>query len=383
MHETVLLGAGASAEADVPTAKSMTERIIRHFIPDNSRYEWRLLRYAVGGLLYNVGAQGGNPLEGIDVEELFSVIEFLGRRTESETAAFVGSWHDFLTRLEQQIVRDEVAREEHRAAQDLRMSIRTGGVGQLFSQEPYDRRRSEGEEFRNLAGLMLEALVELVVVPHPAKVEHLHPLLQRANGGKLTIATLNYDNCVELAAETVGVPLETGVDEWSTTGAITFNPSDIQFLKLHGSINWRLVASRRTDDRPIQQEELHEVDWHFYLREPKGEMFYPGANRPGLLFGAGNKLRPEGPFLSLLQAFSGALAQSSIATIVGYSFRDPHINAEIARWINGDLARRVRVIDPGFEWSPVPFAQELRQGLGTRLEQMDVYAGEGLAAVYH
>lgn len=382
MHETGLLGAGASAEADVPTAKSMTDRIVEHFIPDTSRYEWRLLRYAIGGLLYNAGAQGRNPLEGVDVEDLFSVIEFLGQRADSEAAPFVGSWHDFLTRLEQQVVREEVAREERRAADDLRMSLELGRTGPLFSREPYDRRRTEGEEFRKLAGLMLEALAELVVVRDDSKVRHLRPLLGRAKEGGLTLATLNYDNCIELAAQTLDVSLETNVDEWSTTGAISLSPSRVQLLKLHGSINWRLVASRRTDERPIQQEELHEVEWHFYMKEHRGRRVYRRANRPGLLFGAGNKLRPEGPFLSLLRAFSEALAHSSLTTIVGYSFRDPHINAEIARWLNGDVSRRLRVIDPGFEWSSVQFAQELRQGLGSRLEQMDTYAGEGLATAY-
>ena len=72
-----------------------------------------------------------------------------------------------------------------------------------------------------------------------------------------------------------------------------------------------------------------------------------GAN-PALVFGLGSKLRSDGPFLAMLVEFDRLLASTEWLTIVGYSFRDDHINAALTRWMNGS-ARRLSVIDPDIE----------------------------------
>lgn len=73
-----------------------------------------------------------------------------------------------------------------------------------------------------------------------------------------------------------------------------------------------------------------------------------GAN-PALVFGLGSKLRSDGPFLAMLVEFDRLLASTEWLTIVGYSFRDDHINAALTRWMNGSSARRLSVIDPDIE----------------------------------
>ncbi|MGC5223710.1 hypothetical protein ACPW96_14115 [Micromonospora sp. DT81.3] len=73
-----------------------------------------------------------------------------------------------------------------------------------------------------------------------------------------------------------------------------------------------------------------------------------GAN-PAMVFGANSKLRSDGPFLAMLVELDSLLAHTEWLTIVGYSFRDAHINRALTRWMNGDAAKRLSVIDPEVE----------------------------------
>jgi hypothetical protein len=68
-----------------------------------------------------------------------------------------------------------------------------------------------------------------------------------------------------------------------------------------------------------------------------------------MVFGQGSKLRSDGPFLAMLVEFDRMLAETEWLTVIGYSFRDDHINAALTRWLNGDRAQRISVIDPSVE----------------------------------
>jgi len=72
-------------------------------------------------------------------------------------------------------------------------------------------------------------------------------------------------------------------------------------------------------------------------------------DRPAVIFGAGNKLRAGGPYRSLLQHFEERLEGSQALLIVGYSFRDAHVNAILTEWVNADHARRMVVLDKSAE----------------------------------
>jgi hypothetical protein len=58
-------------------------------------------------------------------------------------------------------------------------------------------------------------------------------------------------------------------------------------------------------------------------------------DQPAVVFGEAGKLRSEGPFLELLLAWAAALKRAANLLVVGYSFRDQHVNELIARWFNG------------------------------------------------
>jgi hypothetical protein len=236
----------------------------------------------------------------------------------------------------------------------------------------------EGRIFYQTNEHMVAALKDLVWIDDPEKVEHLNPLINLLRRqGRLAIATLNYDNGVELLAETRGVACETGIDRGSAAGTFDFSGLGLSLLKLHGSIDWIWEDDVRRPDRPMPQSVIHRVGHEEVVK---------GHARPAVIFGQRNKLTAEGPFLDLLRAFREELSRSTLLTVIGYSFRDPHINVFISQWLNAAQDHTIRIVNgPGFEGQAVDYARDL---LGLRLiapQQVAViphYARPGLIQLY-
>lgn len=94
MTEMVLLGAGASIDADVPGSFDMTKSIARRLrAGDGIGRHGHVISFAVGGLMFQRGIRGEDPFDGVDVEELFSAVRLLAERHTLEAAPFIGSWH--------------------------------------------------------------------------------------------------------------------------------------------------------------------------------------------------------------------------------------------------------------------------------------------------
>jgi hypothetical protein len=124
MSEMLLLGAGASVEAEVPGAFAMTEKIVGS-LRSNPRFEKQAhaLSFVVGGLLFEAGKNNINPLKpAINVEDLFNAVQLLSERSTLEASPFIGSWHSFLEELDkiypsqpsgnlQRLIYDAVAKE--------------------------------------------------------------------------------------------------------------------------------------------------------------------------------------------------------------------------------------------------------------------------------
>jgi len=70
--------------------------------------------------------------------------------------------------------------------------------------------------------------------------------------------------------------------------------------------------------------------------------------QPAVVFGQRGKLRTEGPFLEMLNQFAEKLQSCDELVVVGYSFRDDHINEYLRTWLNGPQQRHIVVVDPGF-----------------------------------
>jgi hypothetical protein len=68
---------------------------------------------------------------------------------------------------------------------------------------------------------------------------------------------------------------------------------------------------------------------------------------PGIIFGAGNKLRAKGPFLDLYVEFRAALSEAQRVIIIGYGFVDEHVNELLRQWVErpGKVQKLIRVSD--------------------------------------
>jgi hypothetical protein len=134
-----------------------------------------------------------------------------------------------------------------------------------------------------------------------------------------------------------GAGVHTGIDDWINARVWKWETSaNVKLLKLHGSIDWRWDEPATGDGHMPMQQVVR-------TGEPVED-----ERQPVVLFGQRNKLREEGPFLSLLAEFERALNKASRLIAIGYSFHDAHINTVITRWTRGDKARTILGVDPGF-----------------------------------
>jgi hypothetical protein len=338
----VLLGAGASVDAGLPTSRDMTERLVRRLEEGRG---WRhekerlALNFAVGAMVAHDTGRGASPFAGIDVERLFSAVTMLGELDDLEVTPFVSAWAAPLASIGTDALPPffdsdfiKAVRSEHpgKKPSDLLTKLIRNVAGG----------RSSSEAYRSLRQLMLSQLLELLVVD-PEKVDYLKPLLALGGTHSLTIATLNYDRTVEHMAERAGEPIDTGINAWNGGFDWTWDPERrVRLLKLHGSVDWVL----RGKSDPI------ELRMPPSLFNTASEDFQPNsyADRPALIFGRRDKLTAEGPFLAMLRAFDDALSGCEHLLVVGYSFGDPHINSAIAKWVHACPHGRVDVVDPAF-----------------------------------
>jgi hypothetical protein len=65
-----------------------------------------------------------------------------------------------------------------------------------------------------------------------------------------------------------------------------------------------------------------------------------------VIFGGGNKLTAEGPFMDLFHKFKRLLWKRQHLLVIGYSFRDDHINHLIEHWFTTRKpATKVIIVD--------------------------------------
>jgi hypothetical protein len=250
-------------------------------------------------------ANAGNQDLLVDVERVFSAIELLAEREQLEVSPFVSSWHDGLS--------------------DPQMAPSV---------------------FAELADEIFLRLRDLVII-EPGASDYLAPLvdLGQREGG-LTIATLNYDLTVEQCAGALSVDYDTGMEGWVVYGVWMWREDGIRLLKLHGSIAeaWDKVEHW---DEFMPHQTIYEVD------DPATE-----GQPPVMVFGTRGKLQARGPFLGLLAQFEEFLRDAERLVVVGYSFRDRHVNEAIVRWSHFSTGRKLVVVDPAWPQDHVGLRQD-------------------------
>lgn len=338
-HTTVLLGAGASADAGVPVTMALTPRIV-----DRIENVYRggetahALNVIVGLMVAHNSQLGYGAYGGVEVEKLFSAVQMLAMRDYREAAPFVSAWHPSLEGLGPRAILPPWWATNFVRAMHTDVPYRDEVVAKQFTQGVRLLANGDPEAiFQRLIDQMIEALREELQVD-AANVDYLAPLLNIPDH-PIQIATLNYDASIELLAERAGLTIDRGIENWR--GGYTWRwkkDSDIRLLKLHGSLDWRLgMAKKRTGFGMPQQ--VVKID-------PIADSRWKKDSQLAVIFGEQGKLRSEGPFVAMLGAFDGFLQNSQRLIIVGYSFRDDHINAAIRRWTALPGKRQLVLIDP-------------------------------------
>lgn len=326
-----LLGAGASVDAGLQSSVGLTRAIADRLGRGSYRNPiGQLLHAVIGAMVQHDAGAGGDAFLAPDVERVFSAVTSLKSRETLDISAFVERWNGSL--------------DAATAPAGLPESWANGFRESLSGERAGDRELHDMFElgvaaltqsqswpmFAELEHQMLRALVDSLKVD-PEEVSYLRPMVESSD--LRGIATLNYDTAVEQVCARTGLSVDTGLDRWTGGYGWAWEPDvDVRLLKLHGSLDYVLHHARPTRGA-MSSEHLVPVQ-----REV-------GA-KPALVFGLGSKLRSDGPFLAMLVELDRLLAETEWLSIVGYSFRDTHINAALTRWMNSNTAKRLTVIDP-------------------------------------
>ncbi len=286
----VLLGAGASVDAGVPTSEELQKQLCRDLPP--------LYRH-LSDLIFPTENDTADP------ERVFRALAFLhaleteGRPVDRrdvveslDVARLVGSWRPDIAEF--------LAAEDHTVAGSI--------TGEVID--------SLWDELRN----------KLWIPPLPTRTS-LHYLVDLVSAMRgQTVVTLNYDNALDCVGHFC---LALGFDDgptprdWGAALPGQSRDNTLRIVRLHGSLAWR--RDRASGDvRPATYDELVALSVDGY-RSWNGDT-------PGIIFGAGNKLRADGPYLDLYAELRRELANTKQLIIIGYSFRDEHVNEALRRW---------------------------------------------------
>lgn len=345
---TVLLGAGASVDAGVPVSTQLTRAIAEAV--DIVGRPWRnqtamALNVAIGAIVAHDTARGVGAYDGIDVERLFSAVEMLADRDGVEIAPFVASWNPALTGLgAPKEVPSFWGKKFQKELLDANFST---GIERVFAEgvRAVAGAGDSDSVYRQLGKQMVSALRDCLAIESGAS-DYLAPL---ASGGPspVRVATLNYDRGVELMGESTGKLVSTGLPEWGG-GSLewSFDPAaEVHLLKLHGSIDWVEVVVR-DGPRVIGEERFQRLAERRFEHRDDSDESGGSIGDLGVVFGQRGKLRSEGPFLAMLTEFERWLTQTDRLVVIGYSFRDDHINSLIRRWYNSEPSGGLTIVDP-------------------------------------
>lgn len=412
MRRLILLGAGASAEAGIPTAAKMTAGILAKL--DNSTDSVRIrhaVRVAVSTVMFGQGLRGEDPTGGVNIEEVFNILDTLAKRHQLEAAPLIGSWNPIVEKLDVVTTGGKVRRTSvggtvssfeardnaRRIAEALSGVAHAPGSwsdgkladalervlnprGSFRSQppvaEPYRDVPAQGRFFEQAQVFLRDQLKEFVWKRDDAALDYLHALVESAGQDTppTPIVTLNYDNCIERVAKSIGVQLDTFINEWRDWKDFGFGSYEgIPYLKLHGSITWAKSEAEARERRTMKRVVFSECSDVEIAKED----FVPAV-----IFGGRNKLTAEGPFLDLLLRFRDELRRTTEVVVVGYSFADGHVNELIAQWFNENEAGRVTVINgENFRAKANVFALELLEH-ADRVIDLGKDAGAGIAEFF-
>lgn len=293
-----LLGAGASAEANIPTSADMVQKIERLIREDEGWREYDQLYYHIkSGIFYAAGLRGYfNESVQFNIETLVNTLYELERNEEHPLYPFIASMNSRLVSL----------------------------AGKDFSRI---------REFRRMILSQLKQWMSPDNLSTAAAYYEGFRAIQRDLNFPLRIFTLNYDRCVERIARD-DFRVETGFGGFGPDHPWSWERFDdngsevpqIYLYKLHGSIDWKRDPNT---NRLYQVEQTASVE----------------PDKMVLIFGREFKVETADPYLFYLYAFRNASYSASLIVLLGYGFGDKHINDLLVQALRLDSDRKLLVVD--------------------------------------
>jgi hypothetical protein len=289
----VLLGAGCSKEAGIPTSMDMITEI-EELIEDRDLFgdenlRWckykPLYNYIKSSIFYAEGIKGdfGNNVN-YNIERLVNTLAEIEKKEDHIIYPFIGNWNIKLIEM----------------------------AGYNF------------DKVKELKEKIVEKLKEWVTLKNYSASQYYSKLFefQDEYTFPLKVFTLNYDLCIEKNAN--GQKLERGFDEerkwdWRRFEEYDNMPVDIYLYKMHGSIDWE----RDKNDKLTFSDEISRVA------------------SPNLIFGTSYKLQYIDPYLFFAYEFRRYSLEAQLIITIGYGFGDEHINGILGQALNSDTQRKI------------------------------------------
>jgi hypothetical protein len=329
-----LLGAGASAEAKIPTSADMIRRIEDLLSADEKWKEFLPLYHHVKSAIhYSAGLRGRfNDKVSYNIETLVNTLYELERNEEHPLYPFIAAWNSRFVAL---------AKPDFSGVKQFRRLILEALKKWMCPEDT-----SHGDYYRGLANL------------------------QRDLNFPLPIFSLNYDLCVERLERLMGrdFRVETGFDgfgskhvwDWERFAETGPNPlPQILLYKLHGSINWKRDESTK---QLFSVEQVENID----------------PDRMEVIFGRDFKLDAADPYLFYAYEFRRYALIAKLIVAIGYGFEDAHINKMLTQGIRNDSNRQILVISSCEVCMRENRAREIEEKLdlnGSEKQQISIHTG--------
>jgi hypothetical protein len=292
-----LLGAGASAEAGIPTSSDMIIRIERLLDTDPKWKEFYALYNHVKSAIHYAAGLRGFFREQVtyNIETLVNTLYELERNEDHPLYPFIAAWNSRFVAL---------ARPDFSGVREFRRLILAALKKWMCPEDA-----SQGGYYGGLASL------------------------QRDLNFPLHVFTLNYDLCVESLAS-ADFAVETGfadfgpkhVWDWERFEEVDPNPlPQVMLYKLHGSINWKRDESTK---QLFSVQQVENID----------------AEHMEVIFGRDFKLEAADPYLFYAYEFRRYTLVARLIVVIGYGFGDAHINKMLTQGMRADNDRRLLVV---------------------------------------
>jgi len=287
----LLFGAGASADAEIPTSVEMVENIEQKVQKEKVWNEYEeVFNYMKSAIHYADGIKGVFN-ESINIERLVNTLSELEKKEEHTIYPFIGNWNMKLLEL----------------------------AGQDF------------EKIRKFKTLIIDQLKDWVTMDDYNKGKYYCGVarFQKEYNFSLRVFTLNYDLCLEKNCS--NVQIERGFDErsrtwdWRRFEVNENEPVDIFLYKLHGSIDWKRDNSGNlTFSDDVKRDDT-----------------------PDLIFGTNYKLQYVDPYLFFVYELRKYSLEAKLIVTIGYGFGDEHINGIIGQAAKSNDGLRLVCVGKG------------------------------------